>query len=81
MDVIYPQCCGLDVHKKTVAACLMTSTASTEPVKEIRTFTTMTTDLLALADWLREAGCTHVAMESTGVYTPPGILPIVGSIV
>ena len=71
MDVIYPQCCGLDVHKKTVAACLITSTAGAEPVKEIRTFSTMTTDLLALADWLQEAGCTHVAMESTGVYWRP----------
>jgi transposase len=71
MDVIYPQCCGLDVHKKTVAACLITSTEGAEPVKEIRTFRTMTADLLALADWLQEAGCTHVAMESTGVYWRP----------
>jgi transposase len=71
MDVLYPQCCGLDVHKKTVAACLITSTAGAEPVKEIRTFRTMTADLLALVDWLQEAGCTHVAMESTGVYWRP----------
>jgi transposase len=71
MDVIYPRCCGLDVHKKTVAACLITSTAGAEPVKELRTFGTMTADLLALADWLQEAGCTHVAMESTGVYWRP----------
>jgi transposase len=71
MDVIYPQCCGLDVHKKTIAACLITSTAGAEPMKEIRTFGTMTADLLALADWLQEAGCTHVAMESTGVYWRP----------
>src|SRR5256712_1964154 len=67
MDVIYPQCCGLDVHKKTVTACLITSIEGLEPVKEIRTFRTMTADLLALADWLQEAGCTHGAMESTGV--------------
>jgi transposase len=71
MDVIYPQCCGLDVHKKTVTACLITSTAGAEPMKEIRTFSTMTADLLALADWLQEAGCTHVAMESTGVSWRP----------
>jgi transposase len=71
MDVMYSCCCGLDVHKKTVAACLITSTAGSEPVKEIRTFRTMTADLLALADWLQEAGCTHVAMESTGVYWKP----------
>ena len=71
MDVMYPRCCGLDVHKKTVAACLIISTEGPEPVKEIRTFRTMTADLLALADWLQEAGCTHVAMESTGVYWRP----------
>jgi transposase len=71
MDVMYPRCCGLDVHKKPVAACLIMSTEGPEPVKEIRTFRTMTADLLALADWLQEAGCTHVAMESTGVYWRP----------
>ena len=71
MDVMYPRCCGLDVHKKTVAACCITSTEGPEPVKEIRTFRTMTADLLALTDWLQEAGCTHVAMESTGVYWRP----------
>ena len=71
MDVMYACCCGRDVHKKTVAACLITSTEGPEPVKEIRTFRTMTADLLALADWLQEAGCTHVAMESTGVYWRP----------
>ncbi len=71
MDVIYPQCCGLDVHKKTVTACCITSTEGPEPVKEIRTFRTMTADLLALADWLQEVGCTHVAMESTGVSWRP----------
>jgi transposase len=71
MDVIYPRCCGLDVHKKTVVACCMLSTEGRKPVKETRTFRTMTTDLLALADWLQEKGCTHVAMESTGVYWRP----------
>src|SRR5262249_604353 len=71
MDVMYSCCCGLDVHKKTVAACLITSTEGPERVKEVRTFRTMTADLLALADWLQEKGCTHVAMESTGVYWRP----------
>ena len=70
MDVMYPRCCGLDVHKKTVAACLITSIEGPEPVKEIRTFRTMTADLLALADWLQEAEC-KLAMESTGVYWRP----------
>jgi transposase len=71
MDVIYPRCCGLDVHKKTVVACCILSTKGRKPVKETRTFRTMTTDLLALADWLQEKGCSHVAMESTGVYWRP----------
>ena len=56
MDVVYPHGCGLDVHKKTVVACLITSAEGLEPVKEIRTFRTMTADLLALADWLQAGG-------------------------
>ena len=71
MDVIYPRCCGLDVHKRTVVACLLTPDATGERHKEIRTFGTMTDDLLALADWLTQAGCTHVAMEATGVFWKP----------
>jgi transposase len=71
MEVIYPRCCGLDLHKKTVVACLLTPGADGKPAKVIRTFGTMTADLVALADWLAAAGCTHVAMESTGVYWKP----------
>jgi transposase len=71
MDVIYACCCGLDIHKKTVVACLMTSAKGQPPMKEVRTFRTMTAALLLLADWLQAAGCTHVAMESTGVYWRP----------
>ena len=71
MDVVYTHCCGLDIHKKTVVACLITNTEGPEPLKTTRTFRTMTADLLALADWLQQAGCTHVAMESTGVYWRP----------
>jgi transposase len=71
MDVVYTRCCGLDIHKKTVVACLILSTEGAEPLKQLRTFRTMTADLLALADWLQDAGCTHVAMESTGVYWRP----------
>ncbi len=71
MDVIYERCCGLDVHKKTVVACLITPGEAGQPHKETRTFGTMTQDLLALADWLVAAGCTHVVMESTGVYWKP----------
>ena len=71
MDAIYERCCGLDIHKKTVVACLIAPGPDGTPVKEIRTFGTMTDELLALADWLAAAGCTHVAMESTGVYWKP----------
>ncbi len=71
MEVVYPCCCGLDVHKKTVVACLLTPGPAGQPTKIIRTFGTMTIDLVALADWLTAAGCTHVAMESTGVYWKP----------
>jgi transposase len=71
MDVVYERCAGLDVHKRTVAACRITPGERGEPRKEIRTFGTMTEDLLALGDWLAEGGCTVVAMESTGVYWQP----------
>ena len=71
MDVVYERCCGLDVHKKSVVACLVTPGSGRAPRKELRTFGTMTDDLLALGDWLAAAGCTHVAMESTGVYWQP----------
>jgi transposase len=71
LDVIYERCCGLDVHKRTVVACLIVAGTHGEPRKEIKTFGTMTEDLLELSDWLAAAGCTHVAMESTGVYWKP----------
>jgi hypothetical protein len=71
MDVVYPRCCGLDIHKKTVVACLLTREAGQPPVKTTRIFGTMAVDLLALADWLHTVGCTHVAMENTGVYWRP----------
>ena len=71
MEVIYPRCCGLDLHKKRVVTCLIVPGPDGTPRKEVRTFGTMTEDLLALADWLAQAGCTHVAMESTGVYWKP----------
>jgi transposase len=71
MDVAYPRCCGLDLHKRTVVACLLTPGPRGKPIKEVRTFGTMTDDLLVLADWLTAAGCTHVAMESTGVLWKP----------
>lgn len=71
MDVLHTCCCGLDVHKKMVVACLLHETDSGEVRKELQTFSTMTADLLTMSDWLETAGCTHVAMESTGVYWKP----------
>ena len=71
MRVVYERCCGLDVHKSSVVACVLAMGAGGEPRKEVRTFGTMTADILALADWLVGWGCTHVAMESTGVYWKP----------
>jgi len=71
MDRLYDCCCGLDVHKQTVVACLIRPAPGIGQTKTIRTFATMTDELDALADWLGEAGCTHVAMESTGVYWKP----------
>src|SRR3954471_1904039 len=71
MEVLYRCCAGLDVHKATVVACLLRTTEDGRSSKELRTFGTMTDDLLALADWLQAAGCTHVAMESTGVFWKP----------
>jgi transposase len=71
MDVVYERCCGLDLHKRTVAACAIVPGPQGVPRKTIRTFGTMTEDLLALADWLAAEGVTQVAMESTGVYWKP----------
>jgi transposase len=68
MDVVYPRCCGIDIHKKIAVACVIVSETKGPPRKEIRSFGTMTDDLLALADWLAAEGVTHIAMESTGVY-------------
>jgi transposase len=71
MRIIYKRCCGLDVHKKVIVACLLLLEPDGELRQEIRKFGTMTQDLLELLDWLQQAGCTHVAMESTGVYWKP----------
>jgi transposase len=71
MHVVHERCCGLDVHQKSVVACLITLDIQGKQHKHLRRFGTMTAELLALADWLTAAGCTHVAMESTGVYWKP----------
>ena len=71
MDVIYRSCAGLDVHKKSVVVCLRRMDARGKLVKEVRTFGTMTSQLVELSDWLSSEQVTHVAMESTGVYWKP----------
>ncbi len=71
MRVVYQQCAGLDVHKKTVVACVLTPDGAGAERRETRTFGTMTAELLTLTDWLTVTGCTHVAMESTGDYWKP----------
>ena len=70
MEVVYQRCAGLDVHKETVVVCLEIREGG-KLQKDIRTFRTMTSDLLLLHDWLLAKGVTHVAMESTGVYWKP----------
>jgi len=65
-EMVHERCCGLDVHKDTIVACLLTPEG-----KKIRTFGTTTGMLRQLVSWLEEANCTHVAMESTGVYWKP----------
>jgi transposase len=71
MDVLLDRCAGLDVHKKTVVACVRRVDADGRVHLESRTFPTTTADLLELADWLAAAGVAHAAMESTGVYWVP----------
>src|SRR5262245_40499859 len=70
VDTLYPCCAGLDIHKETVVACIRKVSGGTVR-KEVRTFRTETSGLLALADWLTDEGVTHAAMESTGVYWKP----------
>ena len=68
MQVVHEVCCGLDVHKKSVTACVLWAANRRRQTREFGTFTK---ELLELADWLRECGVTHVALESTGVYWKP----------
>src|ERR1700747_2950955 len=68
MQVVHEVCCGLDVHKKSVTACVLWVTVRRRQTREFGTFTR---ELLESGDWLRSCGVTHVAMESTGVYWKP----------
>lgn len=71
MEVVYQRCCGIDVHKRMAVACAVVLGANGQPVKEVRSFETMTDSLLQLAAWLEGLQVTHVVMESTGVYWKP----------
>jgi transposase len=71
VDTLYPRCAGIDVHKNNVVVCVRCCDRPGKVAEEVRTFSTMTADLLALSDWLAERGVTHAAMESTGVYWKP----------
>ena len=71
MEAIVERCCGLDVHKDTVVACVLVGPPEGRARKEIQTFGTTTAQLEKLRDWLSGLGCTHVGMESTGVYWVP----------
>jgi transposase len=71
MQVMHERCAGLDVHKKTVVACVLMPDGQGGWCQETRTFGTMTAELLTLSDWLLACGCTHVAIESTGDYWKP----------
>jgi transposase len=70
VEVLYVRCAGLDVHKDQVTACQRLATDG-KVTQEVRTFSTTTSGLVALGEWLTEAACTHVAMEATGVYWKP----------
>jgi transposase len=71
MEAVVERCAGLDVHQGSVVACVLLGAAGRKPRKEVRTFATVTADLVALRDWLKDLGVTHVGMESTGVYWKP----------
>jgi len=71
MQPILKSCCGLDVHKSMVMACIAHGPLDNPPIFEIRKFSTMTNDLRSLSGWMKEYGVTAVAMESTGIYWKP----------
>src|SRR5690242_15263858 len=70
MQVLYPRCCGIDVHKASLAACVLIAGADGKQ-RHVRRFGTMTQDVMKLADWLAEQGVGMLAMESTGIYWKP----------
>src|SRR5262249_60706059 len=77
MEVMYPRCAGLDVHKETVVACVRIVEGG-DVSRSVRTFATNTASLIELGEWLEVNGCTHVAMEATGGYWKPVWQVVVG---
>lgn len=71
MEVLYERCCGLDVHKNTVVACMMITPLNGRVKKTVRTFGTTTAEILALRDWVDEQQVSHLALESTGIFWRP----------
>jgi transposase len=71
MKIVYTRCCGLDVHKSTITACVLTINKKGQPETRKQVFGTFYKELLRLKQWLRACRVTHVAMESTGVYWKP----------
>ncbi len=71
MEILFPRCAGIDVHKRTVVACRIVLTDDGEWLRETRTYGTTTDDLLRLSDWLAAGDCTHVGLESTGEFWKP----------
>ena len=79
MEVLHPRCCGIDVHKESLVACLRVQDGR-RTRREVQSFGTTTAEILGLHAWLAEAECTHVAMESTGVYWQPVFNLLEGSV-
>ncbi len=73
MDILYTNCAGLDVHKKTVKVCVMIHPSNGQLQKEFRTYFTTTQELLELSDWLKEQGCTHVAEDRNWCVLETGV--------
>jgi len=71
VEIRHPVCCGIDVHKRVLVACVRTAGENGQVRKDTREFATTVSGLLALSTWLAEEGCPVVAMESTGVYWRP----------
>src|SRR6266851_5926577 len=71
MRIVYKRCCGMDVHKNSVTACVLVIDEDGEFRKQSRYFSTMTRDLKEMATWLANLGVEAIAMEATGVYWKP----------